>query len=351
MFSLRLSPRSAHRYERHAERHRPRGMVAPAPPTQYSLGMFWVARTGHRPLRTTGFVALLAFLASLAGGGATLAARRAGAAEDPLASLPERDVIYYFPDTVGRDPAQIVVLFQAWIDAVATPEVGVRGKVVYFSRLKDLESYMEECRRTGAYPIFGALHAETALEKRAEWGLDAFAYALGAEGKARHSIAVIVRQDSPIRRLEDLRNQVVVAPDYWGRNVRRFEKLVLDDRVSLAKLKSLELSPSSISAIMGVQYRSADAAFASSRVFNLMRQNSSAVWRAMRIVHQSRDVPISAVVAFSTTTPRQLAYMRREGARMHETAEGRKWLEYVRLDRIVPGRWENLFDPEDLRAP
>ncbi|MBI2568171.1 MAG: PhnD/SsuA/transferrin family substrate-binding protein [Candidatus Schekmanbacteria bacterium] len=276
-------------------------------------------------------------------------APRAAALDDRMLTLPERPIVYYNPDTMGREPAEIVLLFQAWVDAVIAPEAGARGKVLYFSRRGDLEAYMDGCRRSGEYPLFGALHAETVLEKRNDWGLDLFAYAIDVDGNAHHSVAVIVRQDSPVRRLEDLKNRVVVAPDYWGKNVRRFEKVVLENKVALADLKSLDLTPSSISALMGVQYRSADAAFASSRVFSIMRTKSSAVWRALRIIHQSPSLPISTVVTFKAATPRQREYMKREAARMHETTTGRKALDYVRLQRIVLGKLEDLFSPQELR--
>ncbi|MBI2570104.1 MAG: PhnD/SsuA/transferrin family substrate-binding protein [Candidatus Schekmanbacteria bacterium] len=264
-----------------------------------------------------------------------------------------REAIYYFPDTVAQNRTDTAALAQEWIDAELVPALGFPLTLRYFARLPDLEKYLDECARRAVYPVWGTIPAELAVVERARWGLDMVAYTVRPGGSPTHTLSVVISRQSAVRGLGELAGKTLIAPDYWGTDTARFERKVLAEaggkvELHLADLGDLKLSDSSISALLGVYYGEGDAALVSNRAFEVLRERSAAIWRAMHVVHESPPIPLAVVVLFPTTSPREREILLRKGLKLHDTPTGRRWFDYVRLDRLVPGAWRDLYTAAEL---
>ncbi|MBI2571085.1 MAG: PhnD/SsuA/transferrin family substrate-binding protein [Candidatus Schekmanbacteria bacterium] len=270
------------------------------------------------------------------------------AVRQEMAGLREQIAVYYFPDTAGRDLAEIAGKFQNYLTAVMGPALSARAKVLAFLHLADLEKYIESSKGTDHYPTAGVIHAEVALEKRKRWNLAMVGASVTNEGKVTHTISVVVRRDSPITELAQIRGKRVIAPELWGRRADRFEGEVLANAVRLSDLGELIPTTSSISAVMGVMYGQADAALMSSRVLEVLQDRSAAVWRMMREIHVSRPLPVLLTVLFQPVEAGEAAAITRELLRMHETTEGKALFDYTRLSHVVPRAWTELYSEKEL---
>ncbi|MBI2568017.1 MAG: PhnD/SsuA/transferrin family substrate-binding protein [Candidatus Schekmanbacteria bacterium] len=258
------------------------------------------------------------------------------------------EIVYYFPDTVGKDLSKIASNFQAWANEGLVPALGYPVQVRYFRRMQDLVAHMTDTLARKQLPVFAAMHAEVALENRHLWNLEMKAFAITEEDIPFHRISIAVRRDSPIQSLADLAGKTVIGCEYWTENLRRFERTVLGGALQVKQLANLEPSPSSISAIMGAYYKSADAALVSSRVFNVLRQRSAGVWRSMRIVHESKPLPVAFAVFFAGQDPRERAITVKSALAAHTIPAGKIYFDYVKLKRMEAGTWTDVFTAQDL---
>ncbi|MBI2566643.1 MAG: PhnD/SsuA/transferrin family substrate-binding protein [Candidatus Schekmanbacteria bacterium] len=299
--------------------------------------------------RRCGFAVLV--LAGVACAVLTVTLQAARGADSPTpAAGRKRDLVYYFPDTVGRNRADIAAFYQAWVTAHVTPALGSPVEVVYFSELADLERYMDICRAKGDWPLVAALSVEVARENRDRWGLEVHSIPVRTDGSHTHRIVVASRRGGPVAHLEDLRGRVVAAPAYWGRDVERFERKVLGGRLRLAEIGELQATNSSTSALMAVHFGQADAALVSNRVFEVLQERAAATWRSMRVIHESEVLPLAVIVTFPGLTDREKDVTLKAALKIHNTIEGRRFLDYVRFSHFVPGSFEDLFGSEDSPA-
>ncbi|MBI2571701.1 MAG: PhnD/SsuA/transferrin family substrate-binding protein [Candidatus Schekmanbacteria bacterium] len=271
------------------------------------------------------------------------------AIDPPAAAAREkRQVVYYFPDTIGEDHTAVATYFQAWLDVHLSHALGYDLRLSYFNRLQDLQEFMEGCVSNDDYPLFGILHAQVMLDFYKEWKIDILGIPVSKQGKTTQRISVVVRKDSDIKTLEDMRGRSLVAPVYWGRDVTTFEERVLAGKVRFSQLSRVSLAPSSISALMGLVYRQDEVALVSHRVIDVMRERVAPVWRGTRVIHQSEPIPIGGVATFPGLSRRDREIIIERGLVMHETAEGKKWFDYTGLLRYELGGWRDLFSQEDL---
>ncbi|MBI2567526.1 MAG: PhnD/SsuA/transferrin family substrate-binding protein [Candidatus Schekmanbacteria bacterium] len=257
-------------------------------------------------------------------------------------------MVYYYPDTVGKDVSKIVEYYQKYLDAEVRPALGRRIRVHYFTKLSDLEQFIDQCQVSGTFPLFGALHAEVALQYRLRWKLSMYAYAILKDGSPNHNLVVLVRRESGHDRLGSLKGSTVLAPAYWGRNIARFDRQVLDGQIALSDFGKLIETPSSISAVMGVVFRQADAAIASNRVFEELRTRSPAFWHAIKTVHTSRPFPLAVLVFFPSTSGRDRRILARDAPKSYDTETGRIHADYEQGRGARLGTWMDLFTAAEL---
>lgn len=261
------------------------------------------------------------------------------------------EIVYYFPDLVGKDRAKIVGYYQAYLDAQVAPVLGVPVRVRYFAQLDDLVAFVAECRRQGLWPFQANLHGEVALQYRNRWGLEAFGAAVEKSTQlTTHRISVLVRSDSNIHALEDLHGRRAIAPSYWGQDVERFERMVLDGRLRLSELGELVPTPSSLSAATGIYFKEADAAFVSDHVFRVLKESSPQVWRSLRAIFASHPIPMAIAAFFPGSSERLRATQIAETLRLQDTEEGRRWADYEMGSHVQRARWADLFTPAELAA-
>ncbi|MBI2569237.1 MAG: PhnD/SsuA/transferrin family substrate-binding protein [Candidatus Schekmanbacteria bacterium] len=261
----------------------------------------------------------------------------------------EQDIAYYFPDTVGKDPALIATYYQDWVDAYMGPAVGRKLHVRYFTRLHDLETYVEQCQRNHTPPLYLVLYGEVALENRIRWNLQMIAYGVAGGDEPRHQLSVVVRRDSDIKTLADLRGRSLIAVEFWGRNRKRFERLVFDGKVALDEVGRFEHSPSSTSSLMAVHYKSAEVGVVSDRLLEALSPRTMAIWRAIRVVHKSPPIPMAVVATTEGELSGEALKAGLEAATsLHNTPEGKRWVDYTRISHVSAGTWTDLYSEADL---
>lgn len=107
---------------------------------------------------------------------------------------------------------------------------------------------------------------------------------------------VIVRRDSPVQRIEDLRERAVITPDALAITSLLGERLLKDHDLIPGRDYRLLRASSHNSAILTVYHRAADAALTSAAVFE---QLSPEVRRDLRALTKTRKVPHMMVMAHS----------------------------------------------------
>lgn len=276
-----------------------------------------------------------------------------GARAEPLPEVAAvscvHDFVYYYPDTVGKDPGKLVSLYQSYLDAQVSPKLGYPITVRYFKQLEDLIAFVAACRRRGQWPFQANLHAEVALQFRQRWQLEVFATAVSKQpARSWHTICAAVRKGSGITSLEALRGKSVIAPAYWGMNVRRFEDRLLAGRLRLSDIGTLNLTPSSLSAVTGVIFRQADAAFVSSLVFDELQKRSSRIWGELSIIYESPRIPVAVAAFFPGVSEHDRKVQIEETFRLQTTPEGVRWFDYEQGSHLEPVTWTDLYTDTEL---
>lgn len=265
-------------------------------------------------------------------------------AQETAPRSPQRTSIvpYYFPDTVGQHPSITIANFQAWLDDQLGPATGYDLKFKYYYHFEDLVTDMGQRIAAGDYPLFGALAADVAIAYRQAWDLDVLFLPQTSADLNTQRLAVCVRKDANIKSLADLKGRTLMGPELWKAAPANFERDVLGNALKISDLSSIVSTESSISALMGVYYKRADAALVSNRVFEILRERTANIWRAMSIIHESADLPLVVIVTFGKQNAAVRATAVRVASRMHEDESGRKALEYVRLKRMTGATWDSL---------
>ena len=105
---------------------------------------------------------------------------------------------------------------------------------------------------------------------------------------------VVVRRDSPMRRIEDLRGRIIITPDALAIASMLGEELLKDHGLMSTKNYHLVRTASHNNAIMTVYRSQADAAFSSVEVLEKLPPE---ITRELRILAKTRQVPHMMIMA------------------------------------------------------
>ncbi|MBI2565544.1 MAG: PhnD/SsuA/transferrin family substrate-binding protein [Candidatus Schekmanbacteria bacterium] len=262
-----------------------------------------------------------------------------------------RSLVFYYPDTVGRDHGEIARRVLSVIHGPLSARFGKQLQGFYFTRRHDLETFMDHCGRViGQFPLGGMLHAELALEKKDAWELQVFARAVVEATGDTQIICVVVRRGSGIKSLEDLRGRVLMTPEFWDPASKRPREVVFENKLSLTDFAKLEAASSSISALTGMAFKQADAALVSNRVFELFRERFPQMWRVIESIHESQPIPINLFVGAGNLSAGEVVALRTAVETINTSAEGIAALEYVHTTSLKQATWQDVYPALGLSA-
>lgn len=163
------------------------------------------------------------------------------------------------------------------------------GRRVVMSTAPNFKTYIQRAAR-GDYDIYQTA-PHFALLAENEQG-----YRRLARFSRELSGNVIVRQDSQIQHVADLRDRVVVSPDVLAITSVLGERLLHDNGLVAQRDYRLLRSNSHNNAIWTVYRRQADAAFTSAAVYESLRPD---IKRALRVLSRTPEVPHMMLMANS----------------------------------------------------
>lgn len=144
---------------------------------------------------------------------------------------------------------------------------------------------------------------------------------------------IIVRRDSPVQRVEDLRGRVVITPDALAITSVLGERLLKDHGLSPERDYRLSRATSHNNAILTVRHGAADAALTSAAVFE---QLPPEVKRDLRVLTKTRQVPHMMVMAHSRLPAADYERLKHALLAFTRDGPGRKFFEATGYGDMAP---------------
>lgn len=144
---------------------------------------------------------------------------------------------------------------------------------------------------------------------------------------------VVVRRDSPVRHIEELRGRTVITPDALAITSMLGEELLKDHGLAPGKAYRLLRTASHNNAIMTVYRSQADAAFSSAEVLEKLPPE---ITRELRVLAKTRRVPHMMVMAHRRLPQAEYDRLRTALLAFTHDGPGRKFFEATGYGDIGP---------------
>lgn len=209
------------------------------------------------------------------------------------------------------------------------------GRRIVMSTAPDFKTYVQRAAR-GDYDIYQTA-PHFALLAEVEQG-----YRRVSRLKRDLYGDVIVRRDSPVQHIADLRGRIVITPDALAITSMLGEQLLKDHGLNPEGNYQLVRSTSHNNAILTVYRGGADAAFSVGEVLEKLAPD---VRRDMRILAKTRAVPHMMIMAHSRLSAGDYARLKQVLLKFTAEGAGRTFFEttgYGDMDQITDADMDRL---------
>lgn len=207
-------------------------------------------------------------------------------------------------------------LFQSFLPMKDYLEAQLKRRIV-LSTTPDFKTYVQRAAR-GDYDIYQTA-PHFALLAETEQG-----YRRVSRLTRELDGDVIVRRDSPVHRVEDLRGRIVITPDALAITSLLGEQLLKEHGFMPGKNYRLERTTSHNNAIMTVYRREADAALTSAAVFE---QLAPEIQRELRVLTKTSTVPHMMIMAHQRLSAEEYVQLKRALLAFTREGPGRQFFE------------------------
>lgn len=200
------------------------------------------------------------------------------------------------------------------------------GRRVIMSTAPNFKTYLQRAAR-GDYDIYQTA-PHFALLAETEYG-----YRRVGRFTRELSGDVIVRRDASLRRIEDLRGQIVICPDALAITSLLGEQLLQEHGLLPGRDYRIERSTSHNNALWTVYRRQAAAALTSAAVFEQLPPD---IRRELRVLAKTREVPHMMVMAHPRLSQSEYEHLQSSLLAFSRTDAGRNFFESTGYGGMVP---------------
>ena len=200
------------------------------------------------------------------------------------------------------------------------------GRRVIMSTAPNFKTYIQRAAR-GDYDIYQTA-PHFALLAETEYG-----YRRVGRFTRELSGDVIVRRDASVRRIEDLRGQIVISPDALAITSFLGEQLFQEHGLLPGRDYRIVRSASHNNAVLTVFRRQAAAALTSAAVFERLPPE---IRRELRVLAKTREVPHMMVMAHPRLSQSEYAHLQSSLLAFTHTGAGRIFFESTGYGGMVP---------------
>lgn len=287
----------------------------------------------------------------------TALASAADAVAEPVAQaspgahgLPESVFLFYNPNTTGMPVDRVVSAIEKFLAFVQRQRV-ISMSVGYYRRLADMESFLGQRQNAGADPPwFASLSTHYLLSAGYQRGY--YPIVCGHEkGEMTYRAMLVVERNSPIQTLSDLAGKRIAMTEVGRDQIPYFNTLMFNGKIDMASYFSqILMTDSPMSSVMGVIYRSADAAVLDKNMFDRLTKNSDRFWKALRIVYVAPPRTITGIAAWRGVPAAVLDNFVDNLVHMADREGGAEVLDKFAIDGLRECGWEDYRkDADDLR--